>query len=231
MTGDRIYESLSELRDRIPRLNDALASGTRRRWTQRDLPPELRRRQDHQAREDRNAKDTNARRGLYGVGDSRAPINLSALDARDAIRKSVPDLERAVCEWLGLTPLDRAEPTQRITRIIGLLRRIETYPELTEYVDTEAARLNRWARSALGEAEPVHRLNARCPVCQAMSLRAFTERELIVCVNDSCVCDDPDCGCAPIPPRRPRRHRWHRKQWEILAQILDNDSLRGEVAS
>ncbi|MEV4672183.1 hypothetical protein AB0K34_11075 [Actinomadura sp. NPDC049382] len=228
MTGDDIYSALSELRDRIPRLNVALAGGTPRRWTQRDLTPDERRRRSYQDREDRRAKDANARLGFYGVGDSRAPINLSALDALDAIRKGVPEIEGAVCEWLGLTPLAGASPGQRITRVIGLLRRVETLPELAAYVHTEATRLNRWARSALGEAETVHRLTARCPICGAVSLRVFLEREIVACVNDVCICDDPDCGCDPQPPRRPRRHRWPRKQWEILAQILDHDDLTSQ---
>lgn len=229
MPGDRIYDSLSELRDRIPRLGDALVGGTPRRWAQRDLTPTERARQDHQAREDRLAKDLNTKLGLYGVGDSRAPINLSALDALDAIHKGVPEIEKAVCEWLGITPLAGASPGERITRIIGLLRRIETLPDLAEYVETEAARLNRWARSALGEAETVHRLTGRCPICDAVSLRVFTERELVICVNDACVCDDPDCRCDPDPPRRPRRHRWPRKQWELLA-LTFNDRDKQEAS-
>lgn len=227
MTDDRIYVSLSELRDRVPRLDDALAGGTRRRWNERDLTDEQRDRMDTLAREERAAKEWNAVRGFSALGDGRAPLDIAVLDAIAGLTAGVTALEKTVCDWLALTPLAGATPQERITRIIGLLARIETTDDLAAQVDTEAARLNRWARRALGDAEPVHKIRARCPICDAMSLRSFPERETILCVNDNCRCDDQSCGCNRD---RPRRHRWPYEQWGWLARVLDDD-LRGEVAS
>lgn len=232
MSGDHIYTSLSELRDRIPRLDDALPGGTGRRWNERDLTEDERERQDARARQERAYKEWNAKRGFSALGDARAPLDLAVLDAIAGIAGGVIAIETTVCEWLAITPLAGATPQERITRLIGLLSRIEALDELAAWVDTEAARLNRWARRAIGDSEPVHKIRARCPICDAMSLRAFPERETVVCVNDACRCDETGCGCDPEPPRRSRRHRWPYEQWPWLAQVLNND-LRtdGKVAS
>lgn len=224
---DRIYTQLAELRDRIPRLGDALAGGTPRRWQERDLTTEQREQQDARALQERAYKEWNATRGFSALGDGRAPLDLSVLDAIAGIEAGVVAVETTVCEWLALTPLVGASPQERITRLIGLLTRIEALDDLAAWVDTEAARLNRWARRAIGDAEPVHKIRARCPVCDAMSLRAFPERETVCCVNDACRCGDQSCGCNAA---RPRRHRWPYEQWAWLARVLDND-LRNEVAS
>lgn len=218
--ADRIYDNLAELRNRLPRLDSALPGGTPRRWSQRDLTPAERERQDIQARLDKEARDWNARHGIGAIGASRAPLSVAVLDATAVITAGIKTIEATVCEWLGLTPLAGATPHDRITRLVGLLGRIETLDELAVWVDAEAARLNRQARGVLGDSEPVHRLDARCPICDAVSLRAFPEREVVICVNDGCVCTDEACGCnAP----RPRRHRWHYAQWPWLAQLLDRE--------
>ena len=218
--ADRTYTNLSELRDRLPRLDHALVLGTPRRWNERDWTPAERERQDAQARADKAAAEWNARLGLTALGASRAPLSVAVLDVIVAIDADITSMETSVCEWLDLTPLTGATGHQRITRIIGLLDRIESIGELAAWVDTEAARLNRQARAALGDAEPVHKLRARCPICDAMSLRAFPEREVVICVNDACRCTDDACRCNAS---RPRRHRWLYAEWPWLAQLLDQD--------
>jgi hypothetical protein len=218
--ADRTYTNLAELRDRLPRLDAALPGGTPRRWNQRDLTPAERDRQDAAARLDKAARDFNARLGISALGASRAPLSVAVLDATTAITTGVKTMEATVCEWLGLTPLAGATTRERITRIIGLLARIETLDELAVWVDAEAARLNRQARTVLGDTEPVHRLDARCPICDARSLRAFPEREVVICVNDDCRCTDESCRCNAT---RPRRHRWLYAEWPWLAQLLDRD--------
>lgn len=228
MTADRIYVELSELRDRVPRLDDALAGGTPRRWAERDLTPAERARLDYQAIQDRAAKDANLRRGFSALGEARAPLSIYVLDAMVTIEAGVVAIETTVCEWLTLTPLAGATTHQRITRLIGLLGRIEALDELAAWVDTEAARLNRYARSALGDTEPVHKIRARCPICDAMSLRAFPERELVVCCNDECRCTDQACACNR---ERPRRHRWPYAQWPWLAQVLNDELIPNMEAS
>ena len=218
--SDRIYTNLSELRDRLPRLNHALVIGTPRRWNERDLTPAEAERQDAQARADRAANEWNSRLGLTALGASRAPLSVAVLDTMVDIDTRITAMETTACEWLGLTPLAGATGHKRITRIIGLLARIETLDDFAAWVDTEAATLNRKARHALGDSEPVHKIRARCPICDAMSLRAFPERELVLCVNDDCQCTDQACRCNAA---RPKRHRWLYNEWPWLAQILDRD--------
>lgn len=220
MSDDRIYANLNELRDRLPRLDHALILGTPRRWNQRDWTPDERERQDAHARADKDAAEWNARLGITALGASRAPLSVSVLDVMVVINAGITGMETTVCEWLGITPLAGATGHQRITRLVGLLGRIEALDDLAAWIDTEAAKLNRQARSALGDVEPVHRIRARCPICDAMSLRAFPERELVTCVNDDCRCTDEACPCNAA---RPRRHRWVYGEWPWLAQILDRD--------
>lgn len=229
MLGDHIYASLNELRGRLPLLDEALAGGTPRRWTERDLTDAQRERLDAQAFQDRAARAWNTRHGrTTALGDSRAPLALNVLDTVTAIGSGVIAIEKATCEWLGITPLVDAGTGQRITRIIGLIRRIEALEELAIYVDAESARLNRWAGSAIGDTEPVHKIKARCPICDAKSLRAFPHRELVICVNANCVCDQQDCRCTAD---RPLRHRWPYDQWPWLAQVLNEELTPKQEAS
>lgn len=223
---DRMYDTLAGLRDQLPRLRDALQPGTARRWTERDLTASERARQDAQAIAERTAKETNARLGLATLGDSRAPLDVTTLDTLIAIETGLVAIETAVAAWLGMTPRPADTAHQRITRLVGLIDRIEAIEELSEWVYAEVVRLHRHARRALGDVEPVHKIRARCPICSAMSLRSFTEREIVICVNDQCVCDDQGCGCHKD---RPRRHRWHRGEWPWLAQILDEE-LKGRAS-
>lgn len=221
-----LYATLAELRDHLPRLRAAMVPGTAHRWVERDLSAAQRERQDAQALQERAAKELNARRGFTALGDAPAPLDLSALDTLIAIEAGLIAIEAAVVGWLGMTARPDDTARQRITRLIGLIDRITAIEELSEWVEDEAARLHRHARRALGDSEPVHKIRARCPICNALSLRSFTERELVVCCNDQCQCDDQGCGCKKD---RPRRHRWNRLEWPWLAQVLD-DELREQAS-
>ncbi|GAT68886.1 hypothetical protein PS9374_04551 [Planomonospora sphaerica] len=176
-----------------------------RRWTQRDLTAEQRSRMDKTARAERAVKDENLARGITTLGGGRAPLRLEVLDAETVITYGVVELKAAVCERLGLTPRTGVTPVEAITRMIGLLDRIAAHEDLAEHVLSEARAMNSRAGHVLGDAEPVVRLDARCPICSAKSLRAFPDRELVVCVNGSCRCEDEGCGCRL---ERPVRHRW-----------------------
>jgi len=217
MNTDKTYEALSGLRAALPDLDEALVPGTRRRWTQRDLTDEQRAHLDRLAREERAAKEETLRRGLVVLGDSRAPLDLTVLDAALDIAAAVAELEDAVCDRLGLTPLARASTCDRINRLIGLLDRVAAIPDLGDHVHSEAVRLHGMARRALGDTEPIHRLNARCPICGAKSLRAFPERQIVACVNTACRCAEAECECHAD---RPGRHRWVFAEWPELADQL-----------
>lgn len=220
MSTDRTYQHLAALRDALPDLDDAMVPGTPRRWAEHDLTPDQRTRQDARAIAERHDKTVNLAAGIKALGDGQAPLRLDILDTRTHITAAVAELEDAVCDTLGLTPLAGADTTQRISRLVGLLDRIAHHPDLADHVHTEAARLHHRATRALGDSEIVRRLNARCHLCDARSLRAFPERELVVCVNATCRCPDETCGCHNDPPRR---HRWPFTTWPWLAQILAED--------
>jgi hypothetical protein len=214
---DYVYDALAAVRDAIPQLPEALIPGTPRRWTQSDLTEEQRRRMDARARDERDAKAVLLAYGMKALGEGKAPLRLDVLDAEVEIRVGVYELEDAACERLDLTPLDCATTEGRIARLIGLLRRIDDHEDLAEHVASEATRLRRLASRAIGDSEPVHRINGRCPICSAVSLRAFPEREVIVCVNPGCRCSDEDCPCWWEPSRR---HRWLLAQWSTLAVAI-----------
>lgn len=220
MNTDATYATLAELRNRLGQLADALEPGTPRRWGQRDLTPAEREKLDYHAMHDRAAKEWGTKRGLVAVGETRAPVRIDVLEAIVHVETGVYEVERCVCEWLGITPLVEVTTAERITRVIGLLDRVAQLDDLAAWVDVEAARLARVARAAVGDTEPVHRLDGRCPVCDAKSLRAFPEREQVVCVNEACRCSDEGCRCHADPPRR---HRWLYEEWGWLAQILADD--------
>lgn len=218
MNTDRVYAALDGIRTALPALEDALIPGTPRRWTQHDISDEQRARMDALARAERDAKAENLARGIKSLGDGRAPLSLDVLDVMADIAVSVADLEDATCDRLGLTRLAGASTAARLTRLIGLLNRVESHPDLSEHVEDEACRMHRQVRRALGESEPVHRIDARCPICSARSLRVFADRELICCVNAACRCSNQPCGCNA---EHPRRHRWPLTDWDNLAATLE----------
>ena len=215
--SQRTYDHLNALRDALQHFDDALLPGTPRRWAERDLTPEQRARLDARAAEEREAKLVNLARGIKALGDGKAPLRLEVLDAAADITMSLSDLEDAICDRLGLTPLASPTTFDRIRRIIDLLDRIDLHEDLADHVHAEARRLRRVASAAIGDVEEIRKLKFRCPICDATSMRAFVERELIICVNEGCVCSDDDCPCHWD---RPRRHRWPVEQWPWLADII-----------
>lgn len=215
--SQRTYDHLAALRDALQHFDEALLPGTPRRWAERDLTPHQQARMDARAIEEREAKRLNLACGLKALGDGKAPLRLEVLDAAADITVSVVELEDAVCDVLGLTPLQRATTNERLRRIVDLLDRIELHEDLADHVHREALRLRRLAASAIGDAEVVRKLKFRCHICDANSMRAFPERELVVCVNSDCQCDEDECPCQW---ERPQRHRWPYDQWPWLAGLL-----------
>lgn len=219
MAADHIYNGLNDLRGQIPALHEAITPGTPRRWMQRDLTDAARTRADEQARAEREAKEINAARGITTSGTGRAPLRIDVLDALDAIEHGLIDVEVRVCERLGLTPLTRFDSRQRIARLVVLLGRISGLPDLAEDVLDDINRMSATAARALGDSERIHRIDARCPICTCLSLRAFPERERVICVNNYCRCTEGGCPCQD---EFPSRHSWHWVEWPQLAKMLDD---------
>lgn len=219
LKSELMYEHLAAIRAYLPELGRALVpSGQRRRhWNQRDLSPERAAAMDAQFLAEREAKERNLRQGLKALGTAPAPLDLSVFDARVHIIMSVAELEEAVCDRLGLTGLSPGNPGEQLTRLIGLLDRINLLDDLADHVHGEASRLRQTARVALGEAEPVIRLTARCLHCGSLSLRAYPERFTVACVDPTCRCGDEDCPCSR---EKPQRHVWPYERWPWLAANL-----------
>lgn len=213
---ERTYRALDELRIRLPAMRDALVPGRGRRGPQRLMTAEQRARADQEARADRAAKHHAIVNGLGVLGASPAPLRVDVLDAIGIVETGVAEMESAVCEWLGLTPLP-AGTTARITRIIKLLNRVAAHRELAGWLCAAARRLNRIAGRAIGDAEQIHHLKARCPHCDTLALCAFVDRETVMCVNADCRCTDPACPCQGD---RPARHQWPLTAWPELAETL-----------
>lgn len=222
--ADRIYETLGVLRGQLPALREALLPGTPRRWSQRDLTDDQRERMDALARLEREAKTANIAQGIKTLGNGRAPLRIDVLDALTSIEGGVAELESAVCDRLGLTVLAVATTSFRITRIASLLGRVASQSDLAGHVDAETLRLSRTAARALGDADEIRRIAARCPICDSLSLRVLMDQARVVCVNTGCVCsDDGPCGCRS---ERPRRHSWHWGEWPWLADQIAAEAVR-----
>ncbi|SEU38695.1 hypothetical protein [Nonomuraea wenchangensis] len=213
---DKTYSELAAIRGGLPLLSEAMIPGTPRRWVERDLSESEIARQGAEHKADRIERVTNLAKGLKPTGNSRAPLNLAVLDTQMSIEEVVKELEEAVCERLGLSVLASTSSADRITRLISLLDRIALDEDLAEHVLAESRRMGRQVRQALGDAEVVHKIRARCPICGSKSIRAFTERELIACINPGCRCDDDDCVC-----QQDLRHLWAYSQWPALAEVFD----------
>lgn len=218
LKAELTYAHLAAIRGYLPELDRALIPSNQRRrhWNQRELSPEQRAVMDAQVVAERAAKEVNLAQGLKALGNAPAPVNLNVLDTRNHITLAVAELESATCDRLGLTE-STTSPAEQITRLIGLLDRIALLDDLADHVHQEATRLRQAARIALGEAEPVVRLTARCIICQSLSLRAYPERFTVACVDTTCRCDDEECGCQRD---KPQRHVWPFERWPWLAANL-----------
>ena len=219
MNVDQVYEDLAQLRERLPLVGEFLEPGTPRRWSQRDMTDDERAQMDARALSERAARLALDRAGIVVVGETRPPLRVSVLDQLVQIHAGIREVESCACEWLGLTALAGATTRERIDRIVGLLDRIAALDELAMWVASEAARLNRVARRACGDAEPVHKIDAPCLLCGMYSLRAFPERGLIACMYSECQCGSATCRCYKAP--RPGIHKWDETRWKQLARDLD----------
>ncbi|WP_405817213.1 hypothetical protein OG241_21990 [Streptomyces sp. NBC_01390] len=149
--------------------------------------------------------------GLAVPGPRTAPLRLHISDAIRDIADGVVELEEAVRDGLGLSRPDRAPVPERLRRIGALLDEIAMDPVLAAHVRDETRRMARRCARALGDTEMVVRMSGRCPWCDSVSLRAFPDRQAVLCINPACRCADTDCGCHHDPGHR---HRWPEGEWE-----------------
>ncbi|WP_437085597.1 hypothetical protein [Streptomyces sp. enrichment culture] len=151
--------------------------------------------------------------GLAVPGHSAAPVRLHVSDALRDITDGVVELEEALYDRLGLGRPRRASVPERLTRIGGLLGKTAADPLLARHARDELRRMARRCARALGETETMVRLPGRCPWCDSVSLRAFPDRDAVLCVNPGCRCANTECDCATDPAFR---HLWERDAWEAL---------------
>ncbi|MFJ8821648.1 hypothetical protein ACIREE_07680 [Streptomyces sp. NPDC102467] len=144
--------------------------------------------------------------GLVAPGPSAAPLRLHISDTIRDITDGVVELEEAVRERLGLPRVRHAPVPERLRRIAALLDDVAADPVLVAHVRDETRRMARRCARVLGDTETVVRVSGRCPWCDSVSLRAFPERDAVLCVNPGCRCTAQDCGCHDDPSYR---HTWN----------------------
>ncbi|WP_328911029.1 hypothetical protein OG230_16770 [Streptomyces sp. NBC_00234] len=126
------------------------------------------------------------RRGGGRTAGTTAPVRLYVSDAIRDITDGVVELEEAVRDRLGLRRLAAAPVPARLRRIAGLLEEIGRHPDLAAHVEDEVRRMARRCARALGDPEQLVHVAGRCPACDSVSLRAFPERAMVMCVNPAC---------------------------------------------
>ncbi|WP_079167762.1 hypothetical protein WID27_14605 [Streptomyces sp. F41] len=152
--------------------------------------------------------------GLTPPGARTSPLRLHISDAVRDITDGVIELDEAVHDRLRLPRPRREQVAGRLLRIAGLLDQAAADDVLLEHVRDEVRRMARRCTRALGGAEPVVRVNGRCPWCDSVSLRAFPARRAVLCVNPACRCTDRACDCRTDPAHR---HAWSEGAWVRLA--------------
>lgn len=170
-----------------------------------------------EAAEERAAALWNARHGLAPSGPGGAPLRLSVLDTDLDISTSLAELEEAAHDRLGLPAPRPADVPTRLVRLLRQLDVVERDADLADHVLAELRRMARRCARVLGDTEPIRRIRPRCPLCDSVSLRAFTARHIVLCVNPGCRCEDEACACHHVPGAR---HRWERTEWEELAVLV-----------
>lgn len=162
-------------------------------------------------RERQDALLLEQRHGLAVPGPSAAPLRLDVSDTIRDVTDGVIELEEAVCDRLGLDRPLRASVSERLRRITSLLDDVAADPVLAAHVRDESRRMARRCARTLGDPETVVRVSGRCPWCDSVSLRAFPERQAVLCINPACRCADANCGCRDDPAYR---HTWPTSEWQ-----------------
>ncbi|MEU5719789.1 hypothetical protein AB0G71_29280 [Streptomyces sp. NPDC020403] len=162
------------------------------------------------SRTEREEALRNEQRGLAVPGHSATPVRLHVSDALRDISDGVVELEEALLGRLGSGRPRRAPVPERLSRITGLLGHTAADPTLARHARDELRRMARRCARALGETETMVRLPGRCPWCDSVSLRAFPDREAVLCVNPGCRCGDEECDCVSDPAFR---HLWEGDAW------------------
>lgn len=151
--------------------------------------------------------------GLAVPGHTAAPVRLHISDALRDITDGVIELEEALFDRLRLGRPRRAPVPERLARVAALTGRTAADPTLARHTRNELRRMARRCSRALGETEAMVRLSGHCPWCDSVSLRAFPDRDAVLCVNPGCRCADETCDCATDPAFR---HLWERDAWAAV---------------
>ncbi|MEC4016410.1 hypothetical protein [Streptomyces sp. H27-D2] len=201
--------SIQSLIHQFPELIHDLAPGKRSPAARPDLGrPALEAQGTRHRQERQDALWNEQRHGTTPIGGGSAPVRLFISDTIRDITDGVAELEEAVRERLGLVRNRPAPVPMRLRRIAALLELIDARPELTglaTHMEHETRRMARRCARALGDSEQIVRVGGRCPWCDSVSLRAFPERQAVLCINPACRCSDPECPCSDDPAYR---HCW-----------------------
>ena len=213
---------------------DGKIPGTRKPWHEPTMRPEDRAERDRQARLER------AERGEYALSESRAPLDLTMMDAAADILARADMLAEQIAGWAGIDRLDHAcsvfDDAAPYLRFAAMWadQAIEACPDVLEFVVDEARELMRATSRVLGMVYDGQTLKASCVWCRGVDPQnpaggGLTLRVqslpgglvAVVCLNPGCDPSEADCGT-----RWHGHPAWPIHEWEWLAQRIEAESER-----
>lgn len=228
-TVDHVTAALGRLRAAWGWLQEATVPGPTRRH-QRQMGEIAKRNLDRQAaaeRADRHALLTSKR---VPTGHTRAPSNISALDARARIAGDLDALAWLMASRLR-TPYRPHGATADTTAAMALDWIADNVAKVDDHrllvgvyeqlvIDTE------FAKAVAGAGAQRRPFAAECPACGRRSLfwdvsSPHETEHHVACGHRRCRCSGMACPCR-LPDRRPGMdHVWLQRSWLTLAAILN----------
>lgn len=236
-TVDHVIAACGSLRTAWGWLATASTPGRGRR-NQRALSESAKAKRDNQARAERADRHALLTSGRVPTGQTSAPVNLTAVMAREQIAQEVDSTAwrmASAMRNLKFTTSYRPNGANADARFRTGLDWISTNaPRLTDrtlinetYEGLSAA--DTLARNVIGEGTDRRRLAAECPACGRRSLAWDCSSDRyeewhVLCTSDTCRCQGLDCTCK-IPDRQHgMTHVWLESAWNMLARQLEETS-------
>lgn len=239
-TVDHVLAACGQLRTTWRWLATTATPGNARRNQRQPSPAGIaaRNKQAAAERADRHAILTS---GRVPTGQTTAPVNVAAIDARTHISNDVDDLAWQMASHLRNrvdVPFRAGQPAYRPngnnadSRFRAAIDWVSlNAPRVTDgkVLNSAYTRLldcDRLGQQVTGNTRQRRHLAAECAACGRRSLEWDTGSDdplewFITCSNPRCTCAGRDCPCK-VPERvAGSRHIWIEAGWERLASHLD----------
>lgn len=244
-TVDHIVSQCGQLRTVWGWLTEAVTPGRTRR-NQPALTETAKAKRDQQTRTERTDRAKLLTAGKLLAGNTSAPVNVAAVDAREKITNQVDDTAWTLASHLR----NRVQPPYRAGQPAYRPDGRSTDHRLTtaiDWISHNAARLETsdqtlinstyrtlvdattLALTITGNGPDRRPLAAECPACSRRSLAwdcsSSEHREWhVLCTSKTCRCRGRDCTCK-MPHRQPgMAHLWLENMWNALAQQLKENA-------